>query len=737
MANRSIYTPGGTVQAGKGIYLSRAADEQLLQLCRDGAFAYVLTSRQMGKSSLMIQTARQLAAEGILPIIVDLTDVGVQDATAETWYRGFLLEIENKLEQQGQLLETDVYEWWQTHNHLTSTQRFTRFFRTVLLQEIERPIVVFVDEIDTTLSLDFTDDFFIGIRTCYTARAQDPVFERLSFVLIGVATPGDLIIDARRTPFNIGQRVDLTDFTLAEALPLQDGLGLADTEGRAVLQKVWDWTEGHPYLTQRLCIELARHDNRDWGEADVDALVRRTFLEDKREQDNNLQFVRDMLISPKRSPDVLAGLSTYREIYRGKRPVLDEEQSLIKSHLKLAGVVKPEGNHLRVRNAIYQTVFDRRWIRDHWPQSWWQRVKPALPLVAASIAVALAMTGLAGYAFRQTRRVEAALAREEEQRRQLEIALTDRNAALAGEAEQRKLAEERLQAAQIARQQAEDAQTAEQAQRQFADQQRGVAESARQAETVQRQLAETQGQVALARQLAAQSEWLRRQRLALLPESILLAVESMKRLQGASEATADANQALHGLKLLTPEKARIAHEGKVTAVRFSPDGQYVATGSRDKTARVWDIAANREMARIVHEGAVTDVQFSPDGQYVATSSGDKTARVWNIAANREVTRIAHEGNVNAVRFSPDGQYVATRSSDHTARVWDIAANREVAQIAHEGEVVAMRFSPDGQYVVSGSSDNTARVWDIKANREVARIAHEGEVVAVRFSPDGR
>ncbi|MGB3615869.1 MAG: AAA-like domain-containing protein, partial [Elainellaceae cyanobacterium] len=173
----NIYTPGGTDQAGQGIYLERQADAQLLQLCQEGVFAYVLTSRQMGKSSLMVHTARRLATEGVVTLIVDLTDVGVQDVTADAWYRGFLLEIEAKLESQERFLDTDVYEWWEAHHYLTVSQKLSRFFRHVLLEEVEGPVVVFVDEIDTTLSLDFTDDFFITIRSFYTARAQDATFQ--------------------------------------------------------------------------------------------------------------------------------------------------------------------------------------------------------------------------------------------------------------------------------------------------------------------------------------------------------------------------------------------------------------------------------------------------------------------------------------------------------------------------------------------------------------------------------
>lgn len=109
--------------------------------------------------------------------------------------------------------------------------------------------MIFVDEIDSTLSLDFTDDFYTAIRYLYVARATNPEFHRLSFVLMGVATPGDLIRDAKRTPFNIGQRVDLTDFTFEEALPLADGLGLSAQEAKQVLPWVLKWTGASIFIT--------------------------------------------------------------------------------------------------------------------------------------------------------------------------------------------------------------------------------------------------------------------------------------------------------------------------------------------------------------------------------------------------------------------------------------------------------------------------------------------------------
>src|SRR5262245_7286577 len=234
----SIYTIGGTVQAGRGLYIERAADAELLGLCHEGAFAYVLTARQMGKSSLMTETAARLEAEGIRTVQIDLTLIGTS-LSAEQWYLGLATEVADQLG-----LATEPLAWWGARAHLGPAQRLTEFLREVVLHEVEARVVIFVDEIDTTLSLDFTDDFYAAIRGLYNARAQQPELEQLAFVLIGVAIPGDLIKDPQRTPFNIGRQIEMSDFTAAEARPLADGLGLAPGEAEAGVARVVGWRGG-------------------------------------------------------------------------------------------------------------------------------------------------------------------------------------------------------------------------------------------------------------------------------------------------------------------------------------------------------------------------------------------------------------------------------------------------------------------------------------------------------------
>lgn len=150
----TLYTVGGTVQTNEqGLYLPRPADEELLTLCRQAGFAYVLTPRQMGKSSLMIRTAEELLDEGRQVVIIDLTQIGTQ-VSVDEWYRGLLNLIARQLG-----LSIRISDWWQSHSDLGVTQRLTQFFQDVVMTEVQDPVVIFVDEIDTTLSLDFTDDF--------------------------------------------------------------------------------------------------------------------------------------------------------------------------------------------------------------------------------------------------------------------------------------------------------------------------------------------------------------------------------------------------------------------------------------------------------------------------------------------------------------------------------------------------------------------------------------------------
>jgi WD40 repeat protein/tetratricopeptide (TPR) repeat protein len=181
------------------------------------------------------------------------------------------------------------------------------------------------------------------------------------------------------------------------------------------------------------------------------------------------------------------------------------------------------------------------------------------------------------------------------------------------------------------------------------------------------------------------------------------------------------------------------HEGWVTSVAVTPDGQYVVSGSRDNTVRLWELATGKEVRRFTgHEWGVRSVAVTPDGQYVVSGSWDNTVRLWDRATGQELRRFTgHDDSAWSVAVTPDGQYVVSGSSDKTVRVWDVATGKEVRRFTgHEGLVLSVAVTPDGKYVVSGSGNETVRVWDLATGKEVRRFTgHERWVNSVAVTPD--
>lgn len=204
----NIYQVGGSLPVHASTYVRRLADQNLYEGLLAGNFCYVLNSRQMGKSSLRVQTMKRLQEAGKICTAIDLTSIGSQDITPEQWYAGIIYSLASGLEL---LDKFNLGEWWQDRQLLAPLQRLGQFLSEIVLREIQGKIVIFIDEIDSVLSLSFNvDDFFGLIRSCYQ---KDSNYERLAFALFGVASPTDLIRNNSvngysSTPFNIGHAID-------------------------------------------------------------------------------------------------------------------------------------------------------------------------------------------------------------------------------------------------------------------------------------------------------------------------------------------------------------------------------------------------------------------------------------------------------------------------------------------------------------------------------------------------
>ena len=158
---------------------------------------------------------------------------------------------------------------------------------------------------------------------------------------------------------------------------------------------------------------------------------------------------------------------------------------------------------------------------------------------------------------------------------------------------------------------------------------------------------------------------------------------------------------------------RVRHGGltdSVWAIGFDPEGRRLATGSSNRTARIWDVATGSQLLQVDHGGLVQGVAFSPDGRLLATGTSNRTARIWDASTGRQLLQVLHAKGVYCVAFSPDGRLLATGSEDCTARIWDVATGSQLLQVDHGGWVQGVAFSPDGRLLATGSKDKTVQLW---------------------------
>lgn len=359
-ARSSFYVTSGPVPLDAPCYVMRDADLDLHAALARGEFCYVLTSRHTGKSSLMLRTIARLREESAKAFPIDLESLGM-NLTAEQWYRGFLDRVGVHLQ-----LSDELEAYWYAHSSMGPLQRWMGAFREVVMGRTQAPVFIFLDGIDVTRRLAFSiDEFFSAVRGLYEERAQVQAPHRLSFCLLGLTATADLVQDSRNSPFPMGHRVVLTDFTEQEAQVLLPGLSRAGRHAPRLLERILYWTGGHPYLTQRLCQALME-DPRARTTGAVDRVCEQTFLSGKaRETDDNLLFVRDRML--RGSANTVDLLTTYLNVWTG-RMEKDDPANTALNELRVAGLLRSDGSYVRVRNAIYQRVFDQKFVEDSQPQ---------------------------------------------------------------------------------------------------------------------------------------------------------------------------------------------------------------------------------------------------------------------------------------------------------------------------------------------------------------------------------
>ncbi len=731
------YIFSGTLPENAPTYVKRKADFDLYEGLKSGQFCYVLNSRQTGKSSLRVQVMRQLKQAGVACSVIDISMDNIQQGTSNQWYANMLRSLTLDLQ-----IEVNLGSWWRDREWLSPLGRFREFIETVVLVQIPGTIVIFIDEIDSILSLNFpTDDFFAFIRACYNQRAHHPPYNRLTFCLLGVATPSDLIADKQRTPFNIGQAIALHGFTLAEAKPaLLPGLSQQFTYPETVLSEILDWTRGQPFLTQKLCklVVDKAHNSRP----NVGVLVKTYLLENWESQDepDHLKTIRDRLLcDEKRTP---RRLGLYQKILTAHPEGYPADNSPEQTQLRLSGlVVKHQGN-LTVFNRIYQQIFNADWIENQLANlrpyseaiaAWWESDGEDSSRLLRGQALQDALNWAADKSL-SDRDYQFLSASQNSEKKSLELAKIETEITLEAERKAKQILNTAYKKAQ----------------RVITFGLVGLCAVSLLSITIIAWANSQKRQAEIAEIKALNSASKIRNSSNEKLEALVNAIRAGRKLQSnwaTSELMAPAVVNLETiLANLQEQNSLNQHNGWVWDVAWSPNGETLATASADGTAILWT-AQGELLQTLEHGDRVYGLGFSPDGQTLATATANHSVKLWGINGTLLHTLSGHQGSVFAVSFSPQGHLLVTGSTDKTAKIWRIEPNSPTPPIllqtitAHTKEISDISFSPDGEILATASYDNQVKLWKITptgtAELLTTLTGHQSGVSTVNFAPNGQ
>ena len=328
--------PEGAIDPQSTFYVERPDDRTALEaIKRQGVTIVIKGPRQMGKSSLLIRTTEAAREAGKRVAFLDFQLFDRSTLTdADTFFRQFCTWVTDELE-----MEDRVDDYWKTP--LGNSQRCTRYMGRYLLRELGGPLVLAMDEVESVFEADFRTDFFSMLRSWHNSRATTPIWKQLDLALVTSTEPYQLIANLNQSPFNVGEVIDLADFTPEQVADLnrRHGPPLSSNQERQLMELL----NGHPYLVRRALYLVTS------GRISADELFDHA-TDDRGPFGDHLRY---HLYRLRGKDDLIQGL---RQVIRNN--ICQDEQIFFR--LRGAGLVRREGRAVLPRCQLYADYFRER-----------------------------------------------------------------------------------------------------------------------------------------------------------------------------------------------------------------------------------------------------------------------------------------------------------------------------------------------------------------------------------------
>lgn len=378
-ATGEYFTINAPLHAVRSGYIRRAADDALYETVVAGRFAHVIAPNRTGKTSLVAAASARLQNNGYRVAVLDLAQISERDGGSDAgrWYYSFAYRLSRQLR-----LKVDLQAWWQDKSILSNRQRLVEFYIEIILEKIKEPIVIFIDEIQCIVDRPFAEHLLASIREAQNSRITEPEFMRLSFVLAGECDPLSLVSNAALSPFAVSQEIRLGDFSRDDLDAFSMEMNLSRSDAALALDRVYYWTSGHPYLSQKLSRAIARERISGNIKEHVDRIAMHQLARAALHSEPHMSHVHRRVVNDRKNSEAL--LNIYGRLRKGIPVNYDPESKHQRLLLAIGLVVADENGRLRVRNRLYRAVFTARWANQNLPLHWRGPAVAALVLLAAT-----------------------------------------------------------------------------------------------------------------------------------------------------------------------------------------------------------------------------------------------------------------------------------------------------------------------------------------------------------------